>query len=208
MDLMNLPAKKLKPRSGAPVALHDRAMDNLRFIRETMERSSSFTAVSGRGGVVMGLVALTAALLARDDAATVTWVATWMAAAVVSLSLALILMAQKARDAGETLLSGPGRKFAWNVTPPLAVGGLLTLGLLRAGLTELLPATWLLLYGAGVVTGGAFSVRIVPLMGLAFMALGTGALFAPPALGNLIMALGFGGLHIVFGVIIWRKHGG
>jgi hypothetical protein len=204
---MNLPARRLGSRNGSPVALHDRAMDNLRFIRETMERSASFTAVSGRGGVVMGFVALLAAVFARDDPGGRTWVAIWMFAAAVSLGLALLLMARKARDAGLALLSGPGRKFAWNVTPPLVVGGLLTVALLRVGATELLPATWLLLYGTGVVTGGAFSVRIVPLMGLTFMALGTGALLAPE-LGNAFMAVGFGGLHIVFGAIIWRKHGG
>jgi hypothetical protein len=205
---MNLPARKLGSRNGPPVALHDRAMDNLRFIRETMERSSSFTAVSGRGGVVMGLVALLAAVLARNDTGGAAWVAIWMVAAALSLGLALALMARKARDAGLALLSGPGRKFAWNVTPPLVVGGLLTAALLRADATELLPATWLLLYGTGVVTGGAFSVRIVPLMGLVFMALGTAALFVSPALGNVFMAVGFGGLHIVFGAIIWRKYGG
>jgi hypothetical protein len=205
---MNLPAKRLGPRGGAPVALHDRAMDNLRFIRETMERSSSFTAVSGRGVVLMGVVALSAAIFVRDVTGTLAWAVTWLIAAAVSLGSALILMARKARAAGMTLLAGPGRKFAWNVTPPLIVGGLLTLAFLRLGLIDLLPATWLLLYGAGVVTGGAFSVRIVPLMGLAFMGLGTAALFAPTVLGDVLMAAGFGGLHIVFGTIIWRKHGG
>jgi hypothetical protein len=205
---MNLPAKKLGPRGGAPVALHDRAMDNLRFIRETMERSASFTAVSGRGVVLMGVVALSASVLVRDATGTLTWAVTWLIAAAVSLGSALILMARKARAAGMTLLAGPGRKFAWNVTPPLIVGGLLTLAFLRLGLIDLLPAAWLLLYGAGVVTGGAFSVRIVPLMGLAFMGLGTAALFAPAALGDVFMAAGFGGLHIIFGTIIWRKHGG
>jgi len=190
------------------VALHDRAMDNLRFIRETMERSASFTAVSGRGVVLMGVVALSASVLVRDATGTLTWAVTWLIAAAVSLGSALILMAGKARAAGMTLLAGPGRKFAWNVTPPLIVGGLLTLAFLRLGLIDLLPATWLLLYGAGVVTGGAFSVRIVPLMGLAFMGLGTAALFAPAAVGDVFMAAGFGGLHIIFGTIIWRKHGG
>jgi hypothetical protein len=208
MDGMNLPAKKLKAADRAPVALHDRAMDNLRFIRETMERSASFTAVSGRGGVVMGGIALAAAAAVRGSIGTPAWVATWLAAAGLSLGAALVLMMRKARHAGVTLLSGAGRKFAWNVSPPLLVGGLLTVALLRAGRTDLLPGTWLLLYGTGVVTGGAFSVRIVPLMGLGFMALGTAALFTPAGLGNIFMAAGFGVLHVAFGAIIWRYHGG
>lgn len=205
---MTLPARKLRETSREPVALHDRAMDNLRYIRETMERSQSFTAVSGRGGTVMGLVALVAAVAAVGTAGSTAWVLIWMGAAVLSLGVALFSMAWKARAAGSALLAGAGRKFAWSVTPPLLVGGLLTVALARAGLTQLLPGSWLLLYGTGVVTGGAFSVRVVPVMGLTFMALGAVALFCPATWGDAFMALGFGGLHILFGIIIWRKHGG
>jgi hypothetical protein len=183
-------------------------MDNLRYIRETMERSQSFTAVSGRGGVVMGLVALAAAVAAVGADGSAAWVLIWMGAAVLSLGVALFSMARKARAAGSALLAGAGRKFAWSVTPPLLVGGLLTVALARAGLTQLLPGSWLLLYGTGVVTGGAFSVRVVPVMGLTFMALGAVALFCPATWADAFMALGFGGLHILFGFIIWRKHGG
>ncbi|MDP2955935.1 MAG: hypothetical protein Q8N53_05915 [Longimicrobiales bacterium] len=183
-------------------------MDNLRYIRETMEATQSFTAVSGIGGVIMGLIALLAAVLAPRAPSTLAWAAVWMGAAAVSFSVALTAMNLKARAAGEALLAGAGRKFTWNLIPPLLVGALLTVALTQAGAAQLLPGTWLLLYGTGVVTGGAFSVRVVPLMGFTFMLLGAGALFAPAGWENVIMAGGFGGLHIVFGILIWRKHGG
>jgi hypothetical protein len=197
------------PRRERPaVALHDRAIDDIRFIRETMERSTSFTGVSGRGGVSMGAVALIAAVGAQLTTSVSSWVAVWLGAAAVSLGLALWAMSAKARAAGNTLLAGAGTKFAWNLSPPLLVGGLLTVAFLRAGLTGLLPGTWLLMYGTGIVTGGAFSVRIVPLMGSLFMVLGALALFAPSSWGDAFMALGFGGLHLLFGGIIWRRYGG
>lgn len=205
---MTFPKPTEPPRRTPPLALHDRAMDNLRYIRETMERSQSFTAVSGLGGVLMGVTALLASLLAGRMPGTVAWVGLWMGAATVSLAVALVTMHRKARAAGVALLAGPGRKFTWNVIPPLLAGALLTLALTLAGTTALLPGTWLLLYGSGVVAGGAFSVKAVPLMGLAFMLFGAVALFLPPGFEDAVMAVGFGGFHIVFGIIIWRKHGG
>lgn len=156
----------------------------------------------------MGLVALLAARLAGSMPSPQSWMGVWMSAAAVSFSIALWATGAKARAAGTPLLVGAGRKFIWNVIPPLLVGGLLTLALARAGLHSALPGTWLLLYGTAVLAGGAFSVRVVPLMGSTFMAVGAVALFGPVQLGDLFMAIGFGGLHIVFGLVIWRKHGG
>jgi hypothetical protein len=205
---MSLPAPKLETPGRKPVALRDRAMDNLRFIRETMERSAAFTHVSGIGGVAMGAIALAAAAVASGAETEVAWLGIWMGAAVLSFSVAILAMARKSRAEGVPLLTGPGRRFAWNVTPPLAAGGIITAALIQAGLLELLPGTWLLLYGTSVVTGGSYSVRPVPLMGLAFMLAGMAAFVSPPAWGNAYMAAGFGGLHIVFGIVIWRKHGG
>ena len=150
---MNLPARKLSDPDRGPVALHDRAMDNLRYIRETMQRSASFTHVSGIGGVLMGLIAIAAALIASRSAAPTVWVVTWLAAAVTSLVVATLSMARKSAAAGEGLLTGPGRKFAWNVIPPLAVGAVLTVVFIRAALIDQLPGAWLLLYGTGIVTG-------------------------------------------------------
>ena len=189
-------------------ALHARAMDNLSFIRRTMERATAFTAVPGWGGVGMGALALAAAAFAPSRPTTFDWLATWVVAAVAALTLGGWTMAAKARRAGTTVFSYPGRRFVLSYVPPLMVGALLTAALVRAGLYHALPGTWLLLYGTGVVTGGAFSVRVVPLMGLCFMGLGVLALFGPAAWGNPLMAVGFGGLHILFGLIIARRYGG
>lgn len=189
-------------------ALHDRAMDNLRFIRETMERSGAFTAVPGGGGIAVGLTALAAAVLAARQPTVELWLATWLAEATVALVIGGWALARKAHAANDPILSGPARRFGLSFLPPMIAGGLLTIALYRAGVPHALPATWLILYGAGVATAGAFSVRIVPVMGLCFMLVGAVALFGPAAWGNWCMAAGFGGLHLVFGAIIARKHGG
>jgi hypothetical protein len=201
-----IPARGLR-RAPQPVALHDRAMENLRFIRETMERSASFTAVSGWAGVAMGFVATVAAWIARTQSGP-AWMVTWVCAAGFSFVIAVVGMVLKARAARLPLVSGPGRKFASSFSPPILVGGVLTIALSSSGQTQLLPGVWLLLYGTAVVTGGAHSVRIIPLTGIAFMVLGAMALFAPAAWGDAFMAAGFGGLHLLFGFLIARRHGG
>ena len=203
---MSSPIRDIREKQ--PEALHDRAMDNLRYIREAMERSGSFTHVSGIGGVGMGLLALGAAALAWTAETQAEWLTIWMVAAGASVAVSVLAMARKSRADGVTLLTGPGRKFAWTVTPPLAAGGVLTVALVRSGAFDLLPGMWLLMYGAAIVTGGSHSVRSIPFMGAAFMAAGVFALLTPASWGNAWMAIGFGALHIVFGALIWRKHGG
>ncbi|MBZ5542087.1 MAG: hypothetical protein LAO07_00220 [Acidobacteriia bacterium] len=188
--------------------LDEQAVENLRFIRETMERSTSFTAVPGKGGVAMGISALVAAGIAARTTTTEMWLATWGLEALVALAIGAFAMSLKARAANLPMLSGAGRKFALNLSPPLFAGAFLTVALYRLGLVSLLPGVWLLLYGVGVVTAGAFSVRAVPAMGVCLMAVGVAALFSPASWGNAFMAAGFGGVQILFGLLITRRHGG
>jgi hypothetical protein len=191
-----------------PQALHAHAMDELRFIRATMERAGAFTAVPGWGGVVMGMTALVAGMMAGPPRSDRRWLAIWLGEAVVAAAIAFATMLRKASRSGAPLDATPARRFTLAYVPPLAAGAILTAVFARSDLLTRLPGCWLLLYGAGLTTGGAFSVRVVPIMGLLFMALGAAAFVAPVGWGHYFMAAGFGGLHIVFGLVIARRYGG
>jgi hypothetical protein len=195
-------------KSPKVVSIHEHAFDNLRFIRETMERAGAFTAVPGWGGVLMGVSAVLTALLTSRLPSRQLWFESWLGEAILALGIGLFAMVQKGKAVKSPILNGPGRKFALSLLPSMFAGGVFTLFLYQQGLYQLMPGVWLILYGVAVTTGGAFSVRIVPLMGMSFMLLGTAALFSPFGWANLYMGAGFGGLQILFGAIIARRYGG
>ena len=201
------PIRLVTPKQEEPPTLHARAMDNLQYIRSTMERATTFTLISGWGHVAIGSTALVAAVIASRQKSFRDWMMVWLVEAFVALLISGWAMDRKARRSNAPLLSGPGRKILLGLTPPIFAGGLLTMVLYRAGLTDAIPPVWLLLFGTGVVTGGMFSVSVVPIMGLCFMALGAAAFFVQ-GFADWFMAIGFGGLHIVFGTIIARRFGG
>jgi hypothetical protein len=191
-----------------PLGLHVQAMDNLRFIRSTMENAGSFTAVPGEGGMWMGATALAAAFAAHLSTGPRAWLVVWMGEAVLALGIGLVFSHRKAMRSCTPLLSKPFRRFVLAVAPSVFVGALLTFVLYHQGMQELIPAMWLLLYGAGITSGGAFAVRVVPVMGLSFLALGSVATVAPMRFADALLAFGFGGFHIVFGWVIARRYGG
>ncbi len=199
--------KEAKSMDETP-SLHGRAMDNLRFIRDTMERSTHFTAVPGYGGVFMGSTALGAAFIAERQASVQDWLTVWSSEAVLAFAIGLFAMWQKSKIANVSLKSAPAKKFAMSFLPPIVCAIVITFGLWRFGQFEAMIPVWILLYGAAVVTGGSFSARVVPVMGWCFIALGAAAFFLPVKFGNSMMALSFGVLHIIFGIIIARRFGG
>jgi len=190
------------------VSIHQRAVENLKYIRETMERAGSFTAVPGWGGVLMGVSALLTSLISSQLPSKDLWFLAWLGEALLALAIGGWAMVQKGKAAKAPILYGPGRKFALSLCPAMIAGAVLTLVLYRYGLFAMMPGVWLLLYGVAVVTGGAFSVKVVPIMGVSFMAIGTAALFGPLGWANWFMAAGFGLLHIAFGIVIARRYGG
>ncbi|MFQ3582530.1 MAG: hypothetical protein SNJ67_08420 [Chloracidobacterium sp.] len=196
------------PNGRSTVALHERAEANLRFIRETMERAALFTAVPGWGMVAVGLTATVAAILSAAQPSLWRWLLVWLGEAGLALTIGASAMWHKARRQDHSLASAAARRFFLAFVPPLVVGGLLSIVLVGHGVYDLLPGTWLLLYGTGVMASGAFSVRVIPLLGLVFLLLGGITLFLPFQVANWAMGLGFGVFHIGFGLVIARKYGG
>jgi hypothetical protein len=189
------------------VSINDRAARDLRYIRETMERAGSFTAVPGWGGVLMGVTALAAVLVTRQMESRELWFFTWMGEAVLASAIGILGTVRKAR-VPKTILQGPGRKFTITLLPAFVGGAILTGVLYQQQLFGLMPGVWLLMYGVGVMSCGTHSVKVVPLMGVGFMLLGTAALLVSWQSAQWLMAAGFGGLQIVVGGVIARRYGG
>jgi hypothetical protein len=191
-----------------PAPIHEHALSNLRYIREAMERASAFTSIPGWGGVAVGLTAVAAAVVGHFAGTWRQWLLTWLAEAVIAGLIAGVTMIRKARRANVSFTGTPARRFFVSYFAPIVAGAVLTLLLTRIGAFRALPAAWLLLYGASFVSSGAYSIRVVPVMGVCFMVLGIVACFVPFPIGNALMGVGFGGLHILFGSIIARSYGG
>jgi hypothetical protein len=199
---------RAKPNEAAandpPPALHTRAIADLRFIRETMARATSYTAFSGWGLIIVGCGALIAGSVASREPALIDRLRIWLADAGASVVVGASSAIFKARVWEQPLLGGPIRKFSLSFAPAILAGAVLTVFMLRS----LLPGLWLLLYGAGLAAAGTLSVRVIPSIGVCFFALGVIALGGPPAWANTLLILGFGGVHILSGAVIARRYGG
>jgi hypothetical protein len=193
-----------------PDALRDHAVDNLRYIREAMERASAFTSIPGWGGFIIGITALATTAIAEPMTAwnPRRWLVAWLAEAAVAAVIGGVAMWRKGRRAGTPFMSGAARRFFISYFAPMIAGAVLTFAIVRGGTLDPLPSVWMLLYGVAFVSSGAFSLRVIPVMGVCFMTFGILAAFVPLAVGNLLLGAAFGGLHIIFGLIIARNYGG
>lgn len=195
-------------RNVDPIPIGSGAAENLRYIRSTIEAASTFTTVPGKGCIAMGAAALAAVALESVPSLAAHWFPIWLAAAVVSCTIALFFMEAKAKAQGLSLRRSVAWRFFLTLAPSFVAGGILTAALIDAVDRDVIAGIWLLMYGAGIAACGVFSIPVVLIAGFAFMGLGTVALAAPAAWAPLLMAAGFGGVHLVLGAIIWRDHGG
>lgn len=191
-----------------PAPIRDHALSNLRYIREAMERATAFTSIPGWGGVAVGLTAIVAAVMAGREGLSRTWMLIWLGEAVLAGLIAGITMIRKAARSDVSFSGAPARRFFISYFAPIVAGAVLTIVLARHGFYAALPPSWLLLYGASFISSGAYSIPVVPVMGVCFMLLGVAASFVPFAIANILLGVGFGGLHVVFGWVIARRYGG
>jgi hypothetical protein len=166
-------------------------------------------AVPGSAGITMGFIGLLATALASTTALRPYWLSIWLAAAIVASCSGAFLMARQASLQRFTLYGAPVRKLVLCLLPGLLAGAVLTVVHWQAGNLHAIPGTWLLLYGCALISTSAPTARIVGVLGALFVVLGILAFFLKnPLLQTLALGTGFGGLHLVFGILIGvRGHG-
>ena len=196
------------PRQPDPTPIDSGAVENLQYIRRTIEAAHTFTTVPGKGCIAMGITALAAVAAESYPPLAAHWLAIWVGAAVLACSLALWFMEQKAHAQGLSLRRAVARRFFMTLAPAFLAGAILTAALVGRVDRELITGTWLLLYGTGLTACGLFAVPAVFTAGVAFMALGAATLWLPPGSAHVVLALGFGGIHLALGAAIVRRHGG
>jgi hypothetical protein len=201
----------LTVQSAAPVTIESRALGTLAYIRASIDSSSSMD-VPGMAGIVMGLIGVLAAILVSVPRWSGHWLGIWLSAAAVALLLGSALVARQYVRRGHTRYFGPARKFLLCLCPALFAGAVLTGISWTAGMTGIIPGMWLLLYGCAVLSASTVTIagisRLIGVMGALFVALGLITFIAPGAARTVMLGLGFGVLHIVFGILIGRlAHG-
>jgi len=202
------PSSRRKTTASEPTPIGAGAVENLRYIRDTIAAAGTFTTVPGKGCIGMGITALIASGLESIPRLAPSWLPIWVGAAIMACAVALFFMEEKAKAQGLSLRRAVARRFFMTLVPAFVAGGVLTAALVHEVGRNSITGLWLLLYGAGLAACGVFAIPAVLAAGLAFMALGTVALGLPASWAPGILALGFGGVHIVLGVIVLKDHGG
>ncbi len=208
---MQRPGAAFPGKSRAPAPIESRALGTLAYIRASIESSSSMD-VPGMAGIVMGLIGVLAALVVSVPRWSSEWLAIWLVAAILALLLGGALVARQVAQRGHARYWGPARRFLLCLCPALMAGAVLTFVLWDAGLSGVIPGMWLLLYGCAVLSASTVTTagvaRLICIMGMMFAALGAAAFLLPAAAHNSMLGLGFGAVHIVFGILIGRQpHG-
>ncbi len=188
-----------------PIPIESRALGTLAYIRTSIESAGSMV-VPGMAGITMGIIGIVATVVASVPSAAPYWLQIWLVAAAIALAVGGAMMAREAAQSGHARYLGPVRKFLLCLCPALFAGAALTFVMRRADTTNLIPGVWLLLYGCAVLSASTVTIartmKLICIMGSLFMLLGLLALISPLATHTLILGMGFGALHTIFGMLI------
>ncbi len=209
---MQRPGAAFPAQSAAPATIESRALGTLAYIRASIESSSSID-VPGMAGILMGIIGVLAAIVVSLPRWAPHWLGIWLFAAALALVLGSASVARQYARRGYTRYLGPARKFLLCLCPALLAGAVLTGVLWSAGMTSVIPGMWLLLYGCAVLSASTVTIagiaRLICIMGTLFVAVGSMAFALPTMAHTAMLGLGFGVLHIIFGILIGRlTHGG
>jgi hypothetical protein len=183
--------------------LDSHATATLRYIRSSME-GAVLLAVPGSAGIVLGTMGLIATALCFVPTLRAYWVAIWLIAALLGAVVGSILLVRESSLRELRLVGTPLRKFALSLSPSLGAGLVMTAVHWFGGNLHAIPGTWLLLYGCALVAASAATTRIIAALGALFILFGLAALLLSDDFQILVLGAGFGGLHIVFGLLIGR----
>jgi hypothetical protein len=212
-----MPVREWEPEA-LPV---EEAQENLRVIRELMERSTKYSTFSGLSGVLAGLVSIAGCLVQHfyvltlpTQAQPAAFIVNWSIVVALAIGIDFMLTKRRAPLVGKTINSRLGRQMVTASIPALGFGALLTLAFVHKGLMHDVYPYWMLAYGCAVSAVGLFSQKEVQRLGWAFLAAGALTLLAqvfttiPVAggsLGLIMIAVSFGGFHIVYGITMSRR---
>jgi hypothetical protein len=190
-----------KSRGHNTVALDTHALGTLQYIRASID-AAGLLAVPGSAGIAIGAVGVLAALLVSLKPLAAHWLEIWLIAGFVAIAFGTVLMAHQFVSRGTALYRGPLRRFLMCLCPPLLVGAVLTWQLWLHAQSAMIPGVWLLMYGCAVMAASTLTRRALAVMGALLAVLGVVALQAPVSSQNAMLGVGFGGLHLLFGILI------
>jgi len=191
------------PKSANTVHIDSHAAATLRYIRDSMEGAASFV-VPGSAGIALGVIGLLSAALSSAPSLHEHWLQIWLLAALAAAAVGGVLLVRESSLRGLRLIGTPIRKFALCLIPSLAAGLIMTAVHWSYGNLHAIPGTWLLFYGCALISASTVTTRTIGLLGASFALLGVLALLLPGSAQIFMLGTGFGGLHIVFGILIGR----
>jgi len=190
----------------------EKQLEDLKAIREMMEKSSKFLSLSGLSGVMAGITAIAGASVAyfyilgqsRAVAVPMLLIDAFLTL-VISIGFGILFSARKAKKRKLKLINSVTLKIAYNLAIPLATGGILSIIMIYRGQIELVAAITLIFYGLGLINASKYTLDEIHYLGITEIILGIGAaLFLYH--GIIFWTIGFGLCHIIYGSIMYKKY--